>query len=293
MMAIIGSFTIAMTFVNAFECPNPSDAFTAEIILQGLGSCRDLHAMYFAQAGFNIASDVAIILIPVPLLARLQMPKNRRLALFGIFSVGFLAVLASVLRLWNLTIWAKSDDIPYSGGPIIIWTQIELNAAIMSASFPAMKALFAHTFSEGPATRQSSSGARYYKYGYGANSADKSKGVKIKGGTISLKTLSFTKGGSGEMRPSATLSRGMHGMKSFDTGHDSDEQMFFDNPAGEEAATDSRKISSDDRRDKTAGLRPITPTFATHEGIMKSLTVEQTTESGTGREQYYRSHYLR
>ncbi|EOD45874.1 putative integral membrane protein pth11-like protein [Neofusicoccum parvum UCRNP2] len=251
MMGIVGSFTIAMAFVNAFECPNPSDAFTVEIIMAGLGSCRDLHSI-----------------------------------------VGFIAVLASVLRLWTLSIWARSKDVPYSGGPILIWTQIELNAAIISASFPAMKALFAHTFSEGTLTGQSSSGARYFKYGYGANSADKNKGIKVKDSTISLKTLSFVKSGSGETRTSATLPRGVHGMRSFDTGHHSDEQMFFDDPAGEDHVVESGKNSSDDRRDRITGLRPMSPIFPTHQGIMKSLTVEQTTESGTG-QQYYRSHYLR
>ncbi|KAF4301271.1 hypothetical protein GTA08_BOTSDO07108 [Botryosphaeria dothidea] len=294
MMAIVGSFTIAMTFVNAFECPNPSDAFTVEIIMAGLGSCRDLHSMYFAQAGFNIASDVVIMLIPVPLLARLQMPKARRVALFGIFSVGFVAVLASILRLWTLTIWARTKDVPYTGGPILIWTQIELNSAIISASFPAMKALFAHTFSENPSTRQSSSGARYFKYGYGANSAEKSKGIKVKASTISLKTLTFMRSGSGETRASATLPRGGTGLRSFDASHNnSDEELFFDNPAGEQTIIGSGKNSSDDKRDKIATLKPPQPTFPTHQGIMKSLTVEQTTEDSTGRQQYYRSHYLR
>ncbi|EKG12360.1 hypothetical protein MPH_10477 [Macrophomina phaseolina MS6] len=294
MMAIVGSFTIAMTFVNAFECPNPSDAFTVEIIMAGLGSCRDLHSMYFAQAGFNIASDVVIMLIPVPLLLRLQMSKARRIALFGIFSVSFVAVLASILRLWTLTIWAKSKDIPYSGGPILIWSQIELNAAIISASFPSMKALFAHTFSEDTSTRQSSSGARYFKYGYGANSADRTKGIKVKDSTISLKTLSFIRSGSGEPRTSTTLSRGGHGLRGFDAGNNnSDEELFFDDPAGENNPIGSGKNSSDDRRDRIATLKPLQPSFPTHQGIMKSLTVEQTTEDGTGKQQYYRSHYLR
>ncbi|KAK0660679.1 hypothetical protein DIS24_g3123 [Lasiodiplodia hormozganensis] len=292
MMGIVGGFTIAMTFVNAFECPNPSDAFTVEIIMAGLGSCRDLHSMYFAQAGFNIASDLVIMLIPVPLLARLQMPRSRRIALFGIFSVGFVAVLASILRLWTLSIWAKSTDVPYSGGPILIWTQIELNAAIISASFPAMKALFAHTFSDHPTTRRSSSGARYFKYSYGANSADKTKGVNAKDSIISLKTLPFMKSATGEPRTSKTMTRGGNATRSFESGR-SDEEMFFDEPVGHEAVVESGKNSSDGSGDRATGLQQPQPTFATHPGIMKSLTVEQTTEDSTGRPQYYRSHYLR
>ncbi|OJD34866.1 uncharacterized protein BKCO1_20000118 [Diplodia corticola] len=292
MMGIVGSFTTAMIFVNAFECPKPSDAFTVEIIMAGLGSCRDLHSMYFAQAGFNIASDMVIMLIPVPLLARLQMPRSRRLALFGIFSVGFVAVLASILRVWTLSIWAKSSDVPYSGGPILIWSQIELNAAIVSASFPAMKALFAHTLSDNSSTRKSSNGARYFKYSYGANSADKSKGVNAKDSIMSLKTLSFAKSGSGETRASKTLIGSHHGTRSLETGH-SDEEMFFDEPAGQDTVVESGKNSSDVHRERATGIEAPPPTFATHPGIMKSLTVEQTSEDATGRPQYYRSHYLR
>ncbi|KAL1650830.1 hypothetical protein SLS58_000949 [Diplodia intermedia] len=292
MMGIVGSFTIAMTFVNVFECPNPSDAFTVEIIMEGRGSCRDLHSMYFAQAGFNIASDLVTILIPVPLLARLQMPRSRRIALFGIFGVGFVAVLASILRLWTLSIWAKSPDVPYSGGPILIWSQIELNLAIISASFPAMKALFAHTLSDNATNRKSSHGARYFKYSYGANSVDKSKGMNAKDSIISLKTLSFIKSGSGETRTSNTFTRSGNGTRGLETGH-SDEEMFFDEPAGRDAVVESGKVSSDGNRDRVIGLEIPQPTFATHPGIMKSLTVEQTTEDSTGRPQYYRSHYLR
>ncbi|KAF2084319.1 hypothetical protein K490DRAFT_8342, partial [Saccharata proteae CBS 121410] len=145
MMAIVGVFTVIMVFVNAFECSKPSDAFNWEILLYGYGHCRNLHHVYFGQAGFNIGSDIIIICLPFPILAKLQMKRARRIALFGIFAVGIISILASILRLWALTLWAATWDAPYAGGPILLYTQVELNAAMISASFPALKALVTHT----------------------------------------------------------------------------------------------------------------------------------------------------
>jgi hypothetical protein len=141
-MGLVGAFTISMVFVNAFECDNPSDAWSAEILLQGAGSCNDLHPVYFGQAGFNIASDLMILILPMPILSTLQMKRQKRVAIIGVFSVGAVAVLASIIRIYALYLWSTTDDVPYQGATILIWSQIEINAAITSASFPALKPLF-------------------------------------------------------------------------------------------------------------------------------------------------------
>lgn len=147
-MGIVAAFTIVMVFINAFECTNPSDAWSAEILLQGAGSCRDLHPIYYGQAAFNILSDVVILLLPMPVLRSLQLRRNKRNALIGIFSAGSVAVIASVVRIYALSLWsAKDADVPYEGANILVWSQIEINAAIISASIPSLKPLFSRTFS--------------------------------------------------------------------------------------------------------------------------------------------------
>ncbi|KAK2732932.1 hypothetical protein FQN55_003852 [Onygenales sp. PD_40] len=162
-MAIVAAFTVAMVFVNAFECDKPSDAWSAEILLQGKGSCHDLHPIYYGQAGFNIGSDIVILLLPMPVLRTLHMRRNKRLALIGIFSVGSLAVIASIVRIYALHVWSSNQsDVPYTGATILIWSQIEINVAIISASIPSLKALFSRAFS-GTTVAGNSQG--YYKYG--------------------------------------------------------------------------------------------------------------------------------
>ncbi|KAF3904409.1 hypothetical protein ABW21_db0204374 [Orbilia brochopaga] len=146
-MAAVVIYSIIMIFINAWECPKISDAWSAEILLQGSGSCRNLHPLYFVQASFNIFSDIWILLLPIPVLLRLQMRRNKRIALIGIFSVGSIAVIASCARIYALHVWSTSSDIPFDGANILIWSEIEINAALISCSIPALKPLFKNTFS--------------------------------------------------------------------------------------------------------------------------------------------------
>ncbi|OCL10973.1 hypothetical protein AOQ84DRAFT_288161, partial [Glonium stellatum] len=212
-MGIIAAFTIAMVFVNAFECAKPSDAWSVEILLQGSGSCRDLHPIYYGQAAFNILSDTVILVLPMPVLLSLQMHKNKRIALVGIFSVGFVAVIASIVRVYALHVWATGlTDTPYNGAYILLWSQIEINAAIISASIPSLKPLFKRTF--GSTIR--SYGGRYLNYGYGRSGVSKAE-TGAAGGSVALKSLP-----SSATMTANPLNRGK---RSF--SNESDEQVFF------------------------------------------------------------------
>jgi hypothetical protein len=215
-MAVIAAFTIAMVFVNAFECPNPSDAWSVEILFQGAGSCINLHPLYYGQAGFNIFSDIVILVLPIPVLWGLQMHRNKRLALIGIFSVGGVAVVASCVRVQALYKWSTSIDVPYNGAYILLWSQIEINVAIISASIPSLKPLFKRTF--GGSTRNNST-PKYYGNGYGARSgvSDRKGGVNSTGGGVALKSLPS----------SATMSLGRTQRPYHVLGNDSDEKVFF------------------------------------------------------------------
>jgi hypothetical protein len=77
----------------------------------------------------NIATDVSLLLLPMPLLSKLQLPRMQKLALMGVFAMGILyvyqialellrfcinilfrVVITSILRLSSLRQVAKSTD---------------------------------------------------------------------------------------------------------------------------------------------------------------------------------------
>jgi len=147
-----------------------------------------LHSM----ASINIATDLLVLALPMPVLRKLHLNSRRRCkhssiiiqierepktvltlaigALLGIFSAGGVAIVASILRFYALYKYATTKDVAYDAifvcildftafpqylyTPlrltliiyILLWSQIEVNLAIISASAPALRPLFKKTF---------------------------------------------------------------------------------------------------------------------------------------------------
>ncbi|KAK6510496.1 hypothetical protein TWF506_009602 [Arthrobotrys conoides] len=138
----VGIFVIAwsITFIFAyiFECPRPSTVWSLDFPR----GCVNLPALYYSTASINIASDLIILLLPIPVLQKLQINKQRKWALIAIFSVGVVAVAGSVARLWSLWKYQHTVDVSYDAIFILLFSHIEINLAIMCACAPALKPLF-------------------------------------------------------------------------------------------------------------------------------------------------------
>lgn len=56
------------------------------------GHCLSFDAVWFFNASMNIATDVTLLLLPMPLLSALQLPRLQKVALMGVFAIGILYV---------------------------------------------------------------------------------------------------------------------------------------------------------------------------------------------------------
>lgn len=73
--AVVAAHTVVAVFVNAFECRHRiSDAWSPTFPK----GCNNLPKTYFSTAGVSIATDFVILLLPIPVLTRLNIPRNRR-----------------------------------------------------------------------------------------------------------------------------------------------------------------------------------------------------------------------
>ncbi|KAL5329298.1 hypothetical protein ACEPPN_002809 [Leptodophora sp. 'Broadleaf-Isolate-01'] len=116
------------------------------VIVMFVQGCNDVAASYYSMSTINVVTDVVILIMPLPTLATLHINTRRRLALIGIFSTGGVAILASCLRFYALHVYAVTKDPSYDAIYILLWSQIEVNLAIISASAPALRPLFKKTF---------------------------------------------------------------------------------------------------------------------------------------------------
>ena len=217
-----------MVFINAFECRHPSDAWSTAILDQSShgSKCWHLQNVYYSQAAFNIFSDIVILVLPIPVLLRLNMRKNKRVALVAIFSCGGIAVIASGIRIYALYLYSTLTDAAYYGAAILICSQIELNVAIIAASVPSLKPLFKHVFA-GTTTVSQNYDRRMNNYdAYGraggglSRSGAMSPGPFKSGAVVALRNLSSNRGGGGNDTVTSNRFTRSH-------SRDSDEQLFL------------------------------------------------------------------
>ncbi|KAK3360440.1 hypothetical protein B0T25DRAFT_130115 [Lasiosphaeria hispida] len=135
------------TFFSSIMTCWPVEAYWLAVTgMQGV--CLNKGVLTFSNAGINIATDLILIVVPVPLLWRLQIPKKQKIILMGLFCVGALAVVTSIIRLQSLYMIAIAPQAEQSvmGVSIAIWSCIEINTAIICASIPAIKPLVVKAF---------------------------------------------------------------------------------------------------------------------------------------------------
>ncbi|KAK7722958.1 hypothetical protein SLS57_004814 [Botryosphaeria dothidea] len=131
-------FTIETVIISVFDCtPIP---FFWDKTIKG-GHCVDFGAMWFSHASVNIAFDLIIVILPMPVINSLKLPRRQKIALMGIFALGAFASVTSILRLQSIYNVSYSHDITYDNVGAALWSAVEINTAIICASLPTFKAV--------------------------------------------------------------------------------------------------------------------------------------------------------
>lgn len=82
--AVVAGYSVAITFALIFACRPIAKAWNAALP----GSCVSSNGLYIATAVTNTVTDVALIIVPVPVVVSLHMPFAQKVGLFLVFVVG-------------------------------------------------------------------------------------------------------------------------------------------------------------------------------------------------------------
>lgn len=74
------------------------------------GSCLDQSAIIMADAVVSVVSDLIILILPLPLTMRLQLPHKKKMRVMGMLGAGGLACASSVIRLILIKETGNSKD---------------------------------------------------------------------------------------------------------------------------------------------------------------------------------------
>lgn len=134
-----------------------------DVLGQMSGTCINTTAFFYFTSGFNIVTDLWILLLPIPTLRYLRIRQREKVALYGVFGIGIFATALSVVRLQSIYTFTLSKDPFHDGILVNLWSMIEVNSAIICASIPAMKPLFTpQQFLAGIRSSKNKSGYEYH-----------------------------------------------------------------------------------------------------------------------------------
>ena len=86
-LVFVAMWSISQLLIVIFSCTPIEKFWLGESIPNG--KCMPNLPFWYVNAGGNILTDVLIFVIPLPALGSLKLRKNQKLALIGIFCLGF------------------------------------------------------------------------------------------------------------------------------------------------------------------------------------------------------------
>ncbi|KAI5866743.1 hypothetical protein GGS23DRAFT_285424 [Durotheca rogersii] len=133
-MIIIGSWSLSQVLVSIFTC-DPIRGFWEKSTEP---TCIPNLPQWYINAAGNIATDIAVFVLPLPVIGHLKLPKAQRLVLIGIFSLGFFTCAISVIRIRYLD---QGGDFSYENVEGSCWSITELCSGVICACLPTLRPL--------------------------------------------------------------------------------------------------------------------------------------------------------
>lgn len=106
LMLANGLFYAAAFFINIFACRPRRKIWNPEIP----GKCFDITSLYISSAVFNTFSDVAMLVVPIFMVWKLQMTTKRKIGISAIFGTGAFATICAFVRIkFQITLLHTKD----------------------------------------------------------------------------------------------------------------------------------------------------------------------------------------
>ncbi|KAJ0166896.1 hypothetical protein CTA2_5349 [Colletotrichum tanaceti] len=140
MLAVVGCQAGANVLVCIFQC-SPVRAAYDMAILAADRKCIDINAFYLANAAVNILTDILTYTLPIPLVIKLQVPKQQKVGLGVILCLGLFACISSIIRITFIPDMLVNEDATWAIAQPMYWSVIETNIGILAASIPSMKVI--------------------------------------------------------------------------------------------------------------------------------------------------------
>ncbi|KAI8945762.1 hypothetical protein F4801DRAFT_593879 [Xylaria longipes] len=151
MLGLLFAWSISFFFANLFIC-YPVTALIEPFYGK---KCVDRAGVFLSTLVTDLIFDILILLMPIPVVWQLHLPRKDRLGVLGMFLLGATVVAVSIARLAQLlevnSQYLKyAYDQTYYTSPAFFWANIELAIAVVSACLPTLKPVLTFFFPTPP-----------------------------------------------------------------------------------------------------------------------------------------------
>ena len=129
-------------FGGTFLCSPPAKLWNPSLP----GHCMSAPNYWYSVAAIDIGMDFLVLLLPLPAIVALRLPRKQKFGLLCVFLLGFFVCVVSFLRLLTVLITSIQGNRAASGLWAIIWSAVEANVGIVCASLLALKPLAVKIF---------------------------------------------------------------------------------------------------------------------------------------------------
>ncbi|KAL8788046.1 MAG: hypothetical protein Q9195_007512 [Heterodermia aff. obscurata] len=117
--------------------------------------CVNLIVMDIFNSAWSVFENIIIWTMPIPVVWKLKVPRDRKAGLYTLIGVSFIAVIASCVRVSALVLWIRSTDISWNYPLLPLLCMIQSCVALVTSSLPAIYPLLRKPTPEQIARRQS------------------------------------------------------------------------------------------------------------------------------------------
>ncbi|XEU97404.1 hypothetical protein FSHL1_002690 [Fusarium sambucinum] len=135
--AFIMGYSTASVVANIFSCDPIRGSWDPEVI--ATAKCINRPVFYFLQAGLGIFADILTVLIPLPWLKTLRLPKKQKIGVGVLLTMGASVCVVSIIRLQSLSVLLNDPDLTYNTVMALMWCVLELNLSIIGGSMATIK----------------------------------------------------------------------------------------------------------------------------------------------------------
>ncbi|OOF95300.1 hypothetical protein ASPCADRAFT_207784 [Aspergillus carbonarius ITEM 5010] len=103
------------------------------------GHCMSRAPIFLAGVVASIFTDIVLLGMPLPIVARLKMASRKRVGLACMFGLGGLSLVTSILRLSATIPMLTQEDQTYLLGKMALWINVEASLVIFTACIPCFR----------------------------------------------------------------------------------------------------------------------------------------------------------